>query len=781
MLTGIDIGAKEVYRYPHYSEKAKLTHLVIPFISYTCSEHFKYLSCVVYHVVGVLFMNIFMSVPDGRYCAHGDKTLGLPIEWLPSRSIRYMISFIACIVAVIIAGPGRADRVRWFERGSQVVPQLRNGLVKWDGKKNCLQLSLKSGPGISYAKEALFLPSIRPFYTTLSLTARTASDKSVDEVTIQFSDREAMIEAYDFLKNFLAVKSPYDRLPSKSRGLYQNTTPLRHTPSLAVGQTMLLQSVCRAGEGLEKNVRGEIEVWQVSVLYGLNVKLGVLYVEKVELMPSEKPGRIVVTEKADEAKLHEEFRTSSMSNDFADESSLYHTPCSTKRDSNQQKSQRMIRPTLTEIARQGQSKMRKHKVMPAEQLSSPPSTGFRRRISDVNEALLCSSQSPVKSTVKKSSLVLPLSPKQEPRNHGGFANLGATCYMNAVLQAILNVETFAKELFKTWQRCKKISEKNGISVQGIELISALSILASHRLLATEVQNKRLLKGVMGAVRSSTFSESRQEDAQEFMAQVFDQLSDECETVSREFPIKENNGQVAQNFVESNFMFALQNDIICESCGHTDTRCEESTSLPIDFEQSYFRSTDLRKKKIVSLQTMLDYCLRNEQVEHRCDVCGSVNAEIRRKFRKLPRCLVMYLKRYTLDAEKRTDSVDIPRFVTLDGHCAPLVEPFTQLPPSTEKGELFSLSPLQGGEQRSPQMQQTPQCRESYAEVKNNAAQNSRQSVADDKLGSLSGNRRSAEPSWRRSHRKSNAIPRRLWSAAREDSADLAHAGGILVI
>lgn len=43
---------------------------------------------------------------------------------------------------------------------------------------------------------------------------------------------------------------------------------------------------------------------------------------------------------------------------------------------------------------------------------------------------------------------------------------------------------------------------------------------------------------------------------------------------------------------------------------------------------------------------------------------------------------MYLKRYTFDADpyhqKRADSVDIPLFVTLDGHCAKHVETFTRV-------------------------------------------------------------------------------------------------------
>lgn len=42
--------------------------------------------------------------------------------------------------------------------------------------------------------------------------------------------------------------------------------------------------------------------------------------------------------------------------------------------------------------------------------------------------------------------------------------------MNAVLQAIFSVETFSKELFVTWEKCKTNATNNESSKEGVELL-----------------------------------------------------------------------------------------------------------------------------------------------------------------------------------------------------------------------------------------------------------------------------------------------------------------------
>ncbi|VDM41164.1 unnamed protein product [Toxocara canis] len=330
------------------------------------------------------------------------------------------------------------------------------------------------------------------------------------------------------------------------------------------------------------------------------------------------------------------------------------------------------RSPLTNVDGQERSEAMAETIPSARGRSSIPSTDFPSRCSSAGELVSCCV--PINSPLKTAL----------------FANLGATCYVNAVLQAIFSVETFSKELLKMWQSCTESGNKNGPSMQGIELLSALSALASRRLVATAEHSKHLLRSVLEAIKSRRFYENRQEDAQEFMAQVFDQLSDECDKVLREqLAVKDGTESVAVNPVKSNFMFTFQNDIVCE------------------------------------------------------------------------RCLVLYLKRYTSDAKKRTDSVVIPRFVTLNGHCVELVEPLA---------DFFSPSSLQRCEQQSPGKQQTQRCGEIFAATTRTVGRNQHRYVADGGMRLTLGNRRNiGQPSTCES--RSSQVPALSASGSRENEVN----------
>uniref|UniRef100_A0A915AM33 USP domain-containing protein n=1 Tax=Parascaris univalens TaxID=6257 RepID=A0A915AM33_PARUN len=434
------------------------------------------------------------------------------------------------------------------------------------------------------------------------------------------------------------------------------------------------------------------------------------------------------------------------------------------------KSRPSLRSILATVEREESVKGVAQPTTSAVCCSPQPSTGFRRRISDVNETHLCC-LSPTKSPIKKSTSVAPFSPKKDEHfNLSGFANLGATCYMNAVLQAIFSVETFSKELFAAWEKYKTNAVDKDSSKEGVELLGALSTLASRRLSASCEENKRLLRSVMDAIRSGTFSENLQQDAQEFMVHIFEQLCDECDNVfPKKFGLGENGKEIV-NPVLSNFMFTLKHDIKCERCSKTYTTYEESTSLPIDFGQPTFKSLYLERKTFTSIQTMLDYCLRSEKVEHRCDECGSDSAVITHKFRKMPRCLVMYLKRYTFDADsyhqKRADSVDIPLFVTLDGHCAKHVEAFTRVSSAIKNLDFCSTNPSIS-KHRSPE--EELQCTEKFAMTTPGVYPNPQ--CNSGALGELA-NGDAADSFLHHHRRKSGALPRRLWPASSDSMSPL---------
>ncbi|VDK55931.1 unnamed protein product [Anisakis simplex] len=254
-----------------------------------------------------------------------------------------------------------------------------------------------------------------------------------------------------------------------------------------------------------------------------------------------------------------------------------------------------------------------------------------------------------------------------------------------------------------------------------------------------------------------------------MAHVFDQVSDECSKVISERlgneQLANDEVKVPNNPVITNFMFKIQNYIVCESCGHTSKTSEESTSLPIDFAVTDSRHEETPLHRIVSIQTMLDDCLRNEKVEHRCDSCGSNSAEIKHKFQKIPRCLVMYLKRYTFEGVKRTDNVEIPLYVTLKGHCTDTMESYEQVPLSTTKIDLLSVdSSIEREDLLTPQKSQSNDSeRVTSPTDENDDSQNLCTPLNVSKIDSTC--RTSLETLQRNHRRSSSNVPRRLWSSS----------------
>lgn len=325
------------------------------------------------------------------------------------------------------------------------------------------------------------------------------------------------------------------------------------------------------------------------------------------------------------------------------------------------------------------------------------STGMRRQISGVDDALLC--QSPTKSPVKTKSDQqdsVAFSDNADESIRGGFANLGNSCYMNSILQAVFSFETFLKEVFKTREAI------NGDSlemVKGGELLCALSTLGVRRLKASEDENRELLRAVKTAIKDDAmrFSGYHQEDAQEFLAQVLDQIKEESDTILRnELVDKEGELPSVRNPVTANFTFTLLHEIKCESCGSISARLEDGNDLPLQLaalESNY--ALRKRKKRLVSVQTLFDDCLKNEKVECRCEKCGSDSAEISHKFKKLPRCIIVYIKRYDYDlisscGSKRADDVEIPLYLTLNGHCTSDVCSYADIPQNIKDLDLASL-------------------------------------------------------------------------------------------
>uniref|UniRef100_A0ABM5F7M1 Ubiquitin carboxyl-terminal hydrolase n=1 Tax=Pogona vitticeps TaxID=103695 RepID=A0ABM5F7M1_9SAUR len=276
---------------------------------------------------------------------------------------------------------------------------------------------------------------------------------------------------------------------------------------------------------------------------------------------------------------------------------------------------------------------------------------------------------------------MPLSthPQQQLQ---GFTNLGNTCYMNAILQSLFSIQSFANDLLKQNIPWKKIPCN--------ALIRRFTHLLHKKDVCGPDTKKELLKKVKNAISATAerFSGYMQNDAHEFLSQCLDQLKEDMEKLNKTWknePVSgedSSQGRISDDLsatrvytcpVIANLEFEVQHSIVCKMCGETVTKREQFNDLSIDLP---------RRKKLLpsrSIQDSLDLFFRAEEIEYSCEKCSGKSALVTHKFSRFPRVLILHLKRYSFNValslnHKVGQQVVIPRFLTLQSHSTESTRP-----------------------------------------------------------------------------------------------------------
>uniref|UniRef100_A0AAY4BMV5 Ubiquitin carboxyl-terminal hydrolase n=1 Tax=Denticeps clupeoides TaxID=299321 RepID=A0AAY4BMV5_9TELE len=278
----------------------------------------------------------------------------------------------------------------------------------------------------------------------------------------------------------------------------------------------------------------------------------------------------------------------------------------------------------------------------------------------------------------------------------GFSNLGNTCYMNAILQSLFSLPSFSNDLLKQGIPWKK--------VPGNALLRRFAHLLAKKDISCPEVKKDLLRRVKSSISSTAerFSGYMQNDAHEFLSQCLDQLKEDVEKVNKSWknepstwdePPSLRLGEETETSrtytcpVVVNMEFEVQHTISCTCCGEVVTKCEQFNDLSIDLPR--------RKKTLPlrSIQDSLDLFFRMEEIEYSCEKCNGKAATVTHKFSRLPRVLILHLKRYTYNTQLSLNSklgqqVVIPKYLTLLSHCTEFTQPPLYLGWSARTAILF---------------------------------------------------------------------------------------------
>ncbi|XP_071943150.1 ubiquitin carboxyl-terminal hydrolase 37-like isoform X2 [Antedon mediterranea] len=289
---------------------------------------------------------------------------------------------------------------------------------------------------------------------------------------------------------------------------------------------------------------------------------------------------------------------------------------------------------------------------------------------------------PLKCPVKKSRLSDFFKGRQEkPKQYTsnlnqpklkGFANLGNTCYMNAILQSLFSLHTFVNDVLNT--DIYREVPRGSLYKAVCQLLNAKGKNRGNE----EIQQKLLaLKGAISST-ATRFSGNLQHDAHEFLEQCLDQLKEDVLKLnqnSASLKDVENTRLLGQDeldeqntpypcAISQNFQFTVLHSIQCNKCKDVITKTETYNDISLDVPRPR-KNSNLR----ISIQTALDQFFQPESLEYACE-CGCKEATVTHSLSKLPRVMILQLKRYSYvnSAQKLCRTIDIPAYVSLARHC-----------------------------------------------------------------------------------------------------------------
>eukprot|EP00050_Salpingoeca_kvevrii_P010198 m.7064 g.7064 ORF g.7064 m.7064 type:complete len:647 (-) comp2703_c0_seq1:28-1968(-) len=223
----------------------------------------------------------------------------------------------------------------------------------------------------------------------------------------------------------------------------------------------------------------------------------------------------------------------------------------------------------------------------------------------------------------------------------GVRNLGNSCYMGSALQALRGILCFATDM-----EAPRLMEHDGLLESVHHAVQ--QIVGSHTLADPSE--------VMAAMKDVRFNKYQQQDVHEFVLALFEQINREVE-----FCFGEEMNSICP--VTLNFATEIEQRRTCQECqAPTEPYVEAFVDMSLDVP------TD---GSTLTVQDLLAHFFEDSEVEYKCD-CGGTHSKIHREISKLPRVLMIQLRRFEFrgtravkidEAVQILPEIDLGRFVS----------------------------------------------------------------------------------------------------------------------